>query len=145
VSATFDITNTSASPETAAFWAAAAEGRFVVPFCCACAKAHWYPRAFCPFCYSDRVELRPASGRGVIYSYTVKFRKGGGLVGQVAVASAEATDPTRILAFVTLDAGPTMMTNIVECEPEQLRIGQAVTVVFGPPEGGLRLPRFRPI
>jgi hypothetical protein len=38
-----------------------------------------------------------------------------------------------------------MLTNIVEFAPDQLRIGQAVTVLFGPHEGGLRLPRFRPI
>ena len=46
------------SVENEAFWSAAKEGRFTVPICGACGKAHWYPRAICPFCGSDKIEWR---------------------------------------------------------------------------------------
>jgi uncharacterized OB-fold protein len=48
------------------------------------------------------------------------------------------------MAYVTLAEGPTMMTNIVECDPDALRIGDAVGVTFVATVGGYALPVFRP-
>jgi uncharacterized protein len=115
------------SVETEAFWNAAREGRFVVPTCTACGKAHWYPRAICPFCASDKIEWRAASGKGVIYTFSVMRR---------------AKEPY-VIAYVTLTEGPTMMTNIVDCDFDNLAIGQAVTAVFQPSENGPPVPMFR--
>jgi uncharacterized protein len=102
------------SVENEAFWNAAKQGRFLVPTCSACGKAHWYPRAICPFCSSDKIEWRPASGKGTIYTYSVMRR---------------AKEPYAI-AYVTLAEGLTMMTNIVDCDFDALRVGQPVAVVF---------------
>ena len=117
-----------ANAETEAFWAAARDGRFTIRACTACGKAHWYPRAICPFCASDKTEWRPASGKGTIYSYSVMRR---------------VPEPYAI-AYVTLDEGPTMLTNIVECDLDALKIGQRVVIVFCPTEGGPPVPMFRP-
>jgi uncharacterized protein len=114
--------------ETRAFWDAARENRFVVPVCTACGKAHWYPRAICPFCDSGKVEWRAASGKGAIYTFSVMRR---------------AKEPYAI-AYVTLAEGPTMMTNIVDCDFDALRIGQPVCVVFEPTEDGPPVPMFKP-
>src|SRR5690606_13849038 len=46
------------------------------------------------------------------------------------------------LAFVTLDEGPTMLTNIVQCDPKALEGGQAVRGVFRAAENGPHLPIF---
>ena len=46
------------------------------------------------------------------------------------------------LAFVTLAEGVTLMTNLVDCDPSQVAIGQAVRVVFKPSEGGHAVPMF---
>ena len=64
----------SPTPETEAFWSAAKEGKFMLRRCTACGKAHWYPRAICPFCMSDRAEWMEASGRGKIYTFSVMRR-----------------------------------------------------------------------
>jgi len=48
------------------------------------------------------------------------------------------------LAYVTLEEGVTMMTNIVDCDLDAIRIGQAVRVVFKPTEGGPPVPMFTP-
>jgi uncharacterized OB-fold protein len=45
---------------------------------------------------------------------------------------------------VTLEEGPTMLTNLVDCDLEAIRIGQAVRVVFKPSEGGPSVPMFTP-
>ena len=48
------------------------------------------------------------------------------------------------IAYVTLDEGVTMMTNIVECDLDGIAIGQEVEVTFRTTEGGHALPVFRP-
>jgi uncharacterized OB-fold protein len=116
------------NPEVAPFFAAAAEGRLLVKHCTACHQPHHYPRTLCPFCFSDRTEWREASGQGTIYSYSVMRR--------VPVPYA--------IAYVTLPEGVTMLTNIVDCDLDALRIGQAVKVVFKPTDGGPPVPMFTP-
>ena len=113
--------------ETQTFWTAARERRFVVPTCGACGKAHWYPRAVCPFCGSDKIEWREASGRGTIYTYSVMRR---------------AKEPYAI-AYVALAEGPTMLTNIADCDFDALAIGQPVGVVFVETQDGPPVPMFR--
>jgi len=115
--------------ESAAFWAAASEGRFTLRRCRACDRAHWYPRAICPFCMSADTHWVAASGRGVIYSYSVMRR---------------APIPYAI-AYVTLAEGPTMLTNLVDCDFDRLAIGQSVALVFVPSDGGPPVPMFRPV
>jgi hypothetical protein len=115
-----------ANPETRAFWDAAAQGKLVIKSCRACGQAHYYPRALCPFCLSDQTEWKDCRGTGTIYSYSVMRR-------------AEAP---YAIAYVTLDEGPTMMTNLVDCDFDALRIGQKVKVVFTPTEGGPPVPTF---
>ena len=116
------------TPETKPFWDAAADGRLVIKQCTACGQSHHYPRTICPFCGSDATEWRPASGRGKVYTYSVMRR---------------APEPY-VIAYVTLEEGPTMMTNIVDCDLDSVRIGQAVRVVFKPSEGGPPVPMFAP-
>lgn len=114
--------------ESQAFFEAARAGKFTIPVCTACGKAHWYPRAICPFCASEQVEWRPASGKGTIYSFSVMRR---------------VKEPYAI-AHVTLAEGPTMLTNIVDCDFDKLRIGQAVAVAFQDSENGPPVPVFKP-
>jgi len=116
------------SPETKAFWDAAAQGQLLLKRCGACGQAHYYPRAMCPFCGSDRTEWRAASGKGTIYSYSVMRRA------EVPYA----------IAYVTLEEGVTMMTNIVDCDLDAIRVGQAVRVAFRPTDGGPPVPMFAP-
>ena len=116
------------NPETAAFWDAAKEGKFLIRACTACGKAHWYPRAICPHCFSDRTEWRESAGRGTIYSVSVMKR----------------APEVYAVAYVTLDDGPTMMTNIVDCDFDTVAIGQKVQVTWRDAEGGQPYPQFRP-
>ncbi|MDA8249177.1 MAG: OB-fold domain-containing protein [Rhodospirillales bacterium] len=115
------------TPESAPFFAAAAAGKFLIGRCTQCGRAHWYPRALCPFCFGA-TEWQEASGRGAIYSFSVMRR----------------VTPPYAIAYVTLDEGPTMMTNLVDCDFDGLRIGGRVQLVFKPSEGGPPVPCFRP-
>jgi uncharacterized OB-fold protein len=116
------------NPEIQPYFDAAARGTLLVKRCTSCGQFHHYPRAMCPFCFADTTEWREASGRGTIYAYSVMRR----------VPAPYA------LAYVTLEEGVTMMTNIVDCDLDAIRIGQAVRVVFKPTEGGPPVPMFTP-
>ena len=122
------IASPSVTSETAQFWAKANEGQFTVPQCKACGKFHWYPRAYCPFCDSNKVDLMPAKGTGKIYSYSV----------------ARRGKDSYVIAYVTLDEGVTMMSNIVNADAAKLAIGQGVRVTLVDSENGQRVPMFEP-
>ncbi|MFT4100903.1 MAG: OB-fold domain-containing protein [Burkholderiaceae bacterium] len=119
----------AAYPETREFWQAGAEGRFLLKICDDCRRAHWYPRSLCPLCGSDRTSWIEASGRGKLYAFS-------------APAKAQ---PPYILAYVTLDEGPTIMTNIVDADAGSLRIGQPLTVRMRAAAEGRMLPFFAPV
>ncbi|MCG8382521.1 MAG: OB-fold domain-containing protein [Gammaproteobacteria bacterium] len=114
--------------ESKPYWEAAINGKLLVKKCNTCGEVHHYPRTICPFCFSDNTTWTEASGRGAIYSYSV-MRK--------------ATVPY-VMAYVTLEEGPTMMTNIVECDVDALAIGQPVSVIFQDTGEGTALPMFTP-
>jgi uncharacterized protein len=122
------ITAPPVNPETQPFWDAAAEGKLLIKKCTACGEPHFYPRTHCPFCFSEHTEWAEASGRGTVYTYSVMRR---------------APVPYAI-AYVTLAEGPTMMTNLVDCDLDAIKIGQAVKLVFKPSEGGSPVPMFTP-
>lgn len=121
------INTVPTNPETKAFWAAAKDGKLMLGRCKSCGKLHYYPRALCPFCFGD-TELTEASGKGTVYSYTV-MRK---------------VPAPYVFAFVTLAEGVTIVTNIVDCDFDAIRIGDKVRLVFKTAEGGDRVAMFTP-
>ena len=121
------VLDPAASPEHRPFREAARSGRFVIPVCRSCGKAHWYPRALCPFCFSADIDWRQASGAGVIYSYSVMRR----------------ASPPHAIAYVTLAEGPSVLTSIIDSDFAQLRIGAAVEVVLREVADGMFFPFFR--
>ena len=117
-------------PETQAYWDAIDQGKLLVRTCKSCGKAHHYPRSICPHCGSDDTHFVEGSGKGTIYTYSVMRR---------------APIPYAI-AYVTLEEGPHMLTNIVDCDFDQLSIGQQVQVKFLETEGeGPAVPVFAPV
>ena len=110
------------NPETAAFWDGCRNSQLVLPRCDACGELIWYPRRFCPFCASTAVTDVAVSGRGTVYSFTV-IRKGVGPYRDAA---------PYVLAYVELEEGPRIQTNVIGVDPETVHIGQPVHVVFEP-------------
>ena len=115
--------------ESKPFWDAAAQGKFLIKRCTACGEAHWYPRALCPFCFSEKTVWEESPGEGVIYSYSVMHRSPSG---------------PYAIGYVTLKEGPAVLTNFVDVAPDGLSIGQKVKVKFQPTENGPPVPVFAP-
>jgi uncharacterized OB-fold protein len=117
------------TPDNEPFYKALAENRFTLPYCSDCGKPHLPPGPVCPFCFSDRVEWRQASGRGRISTFTVVHK---------AWFPAFADDIPYNVVQVELDEGPRLTANVVNMPNEKLKIGLPVEIVFGE-----ALPRFR--
>jgi len=117
------------NPESRRWWDAAAERRLLVGHCEACGRHHFYPRALCPHCMSDRTAWVEAGGGGVIYSFSVMRR---GVPAPYAIA------------YVKLDEGVSMLTNLVDCDFDALAIGQRVRVSFAASASGALVPVFAP-
>ena len=102
--------------EAKPFWDAAAQNKLVMQRCQDCGAWVWTPRPLCNECGSERIEWTPMSGKGEIYSFTV-IRQ---VVGRAASKAFEPDIPY-VIAWVDLDEGPRMITNIVGCPVEDVQ------------------------
>ena len=125
----------SPDEHTQTFWDAARDGRLLIKRCAACGRAHYYPRPFCPHCWSQEVAWEDASGRGSLYTYSV--------VHQNDLPPFNERVPY-VAAIVELDEGPRMMTNIVDCPLDGLEVGMPVAVAFQEIGEEYAIPVFRP-
>ncbi len=121
--------------ETVPFWRACAEGRLVIQRCGRCRAHQFYPRLVCSACGSSEIDWVDASGGGRLKSWTVIRR---------AVSQAFEADVPYVVALVQLDEGPTMMTNLVSCDPKSLVMDQRVRVTFESRGADLCVPQFQP-
>ena len=121
--------------ETRPFWEGTKRHELQIQRCLDCEKFYFYPRSICPHCLSDNTEWVNVSGRGKIYSFTVSHRP---------ASPAFEPDVPYNIAIVELDEGVRMMSNIVECQNEDLRIDMPVEVVFDDVTPEITLPKFRP-
>ena len=123
------------TPETRHFWEGCKEGQLRLQRCTKCSDSYFPPRPFCPGCGSRDVEVYPASGKAVLWSYVINHRPRPDM----------GTDPYSI-AVVKLAEGPTMMTNIVGCPqtPEALQLDMPVEVTFESFSDTISLPFFKP-
>ena len=117
------------NPENQEYFDACGKGTLLVGNCGSCGEYHFYPRRICPHCFADQVKWVPAKGTGTIYTYSTMHR---------------GVPVPYTFAYVTLDEGVSMMTNIVDFPPGSLAIGQKVKVQFTPTEGGQPVPTFTP-
>jgi len=97
--------------ESKPFWDAAKQGKFMIKRCNACGEPHWYPRTICPFCHSSDTSWQESKGEGAIYTFSVMRRN---------------TPVPYAIGYVTLDEGPSLLTNFIDCDFDALKIGQRV-------------------
>ena len=121
--------------ETRGYWEGAGRHELVLQRCRRCGTVQHRPRALCATCLSDEIEHFVASGRGTVYSFTVTHQN-------QAPGFREAVP--YVLAYVELEEGPRLLTNVVGCAPAEVRVGLPVRVEFAKTEGELPVPVFRP-
>lgn len=118
--------------DTEFFWTAGFDGVLRILGCSRCAYLIHPPAPYCPHCGSREVAPRDVSGQATVYTYTV-------------LPAAHGADGATIVAIVELaeQQGLRLMTNIVRCEPDSVRINQRVQVIFEAC-ADLMIPLFEP-
>lgn len=122
-------------PWTEAFWKGTKEGELLIQHCQDCDSNIFYPRKYCPECWSGNLTWIKASGKATVYSFTTT---------QDMVEPKFWEDLPYVLALVDLEEGIRMMTRIVGCDPDSVDIGMAVEVVFQDITEECALPMFKP-
>lgn len=122
---------------TQAFWDAAREHRLVIARCGDCGRFRSPPTPYCPRCRSQNVAWTELPGTAEVYTFTVVRHP---------PSPAVAASVPYVIAIVRLDGadGTKLMTNIVNCSLDDLRVGMKVHVVWDDVSPELTVPRFEP-
>ena len=118
------------------YWEAAKRHELLLQKCQECGHYRYPLGETCPSCLSDRLEWVKVSGRGSVYTWTVFH--------QVYHPAFKEDVPYAVVA-VELEEEPTIITNLVDCKIEYLKVGMPVEVVFDEVTAEVTLPKFRPV
>jgi hypothetical protein len=89
--------------------------------CGNCNKIMFPPRFVCPYCRrTGKLEPYKLSRKGKIISYTTIYSAADGFEDQVPY----------VLAIIELEDGPRITTQITDCDPSEVKIGDEVEMVF---------------
>jgi hypothetical protein len=121
---------------TLPWWEAAAQHRLVVQRCKSCGHTRLPPAPLCPECRSTDLDWLEVPGRGEVYTYTLVHRP----------MAADQKLPFVIAVVALADSGGVrMISNVVGCDPAEVRIGMPVELVWEDMSEDLAVPRFRPV
>jgi len=116
------------------FWTSGADGTLRLQECTSCDALIHPPQPVCRYCHSREMGVRAVSGRATLSSFTINHRFSlPGLPAPYVVAQVAIVEDPRVR----------LTTNIIDCDPEQLEIGQLMEVAFEHIED-VWLPLFRP-
>ncbi len=121
--------------ENRPWWEALKRHELYVQKCRDCGDMRYYPRAQCPSCLSPRTEWVRAHGRGKVYTFTATYQN---------QSPGFRESLPYIMAYIELDEGLKMLTNLVDCRPEDVKIGMPVEVVYEDVTPEVTLAKFRP-
>lgn len=128
------LTKIEVGGEWKVFWEAAQQGKLLIQECPSCGHRQFYPRNICVACGASPGWLE-ASGRGTLYTYSV--------VRQYLLPPFKDMLPY-VTAMVDLEEGVRMMTNIVDCDLDHVKIGMPLEVKFVAARDDLTVPYWRP-
>ena len=123
------------TPQNEFFWTSGADGRLRFLRCSVCGTWVHPPTPVCPDCLSKDLAPAEVSGRATLATFTVNHQPW-----------IPGFDPPYVFAIVEIDDAPgvRLMTNIVGCEPDDVRIGMPVQLTFEHRED-VWLPLFAPL
>ena len=118
------------------YWEAAKAHEFRLQRCSDCGAWRFPPSERCHECLSTSYEWQAASGRGRVWSWIRMWQK---------YYPAFESEIPYVVAYVELDEGPKLMTNLVGVSEDDIACDMAVEVVFDDVTPEFTLPKFRPL
>jgi len=113
-------------------WCAKGELRF--QRCSGCQAWRHMPRELCPKCGSGEWSWARSSGRGRVFTWTVATR---------AVHPGFEQDIPYAAVVVEVDEGVRLLSQVVDCPPDELTMDMPVEVTFEAVTPEVTLPKFR--
>jgi uncharacterized OB-fold protein len=124
-------------PETKPYWEGTKNHELLIPRSKESGEFFFYPRALSPGeDMSENLEWVKASGKAKVWTYAIHH---------MGPTKAYKGEPPYVVALVELDEGVKMMTNIVDCDPHDVKVGMEVEVVFDDVTDEVTLPKFKPV
>jgi len=114
-------------------WEGCREGVLRVQRCRDCGTYVFIPQPCCTSCLGEDLEWVESSGRGTLYSYTVVHRP-----------QQPSFDAPYTVVIVELEEGWHMLSNLVDCEADEVEVGMPLEVIFREMSEEISLPLFRP-
>ena len=121
-------------PDTEPFWDATKDHELKYQVCDDCGGLVWHPRRHCTHCTSLNLSWKTSKGEGTVYTYSI--------VRQNYHPAFRERIPY-VVAWIDVDEGFRMLSNVVDVDPEEVSVGQRVRVRWLDQEG-LALPAFTP-
>ena len=119
---------------TKEFYENCSRGELCFQRCSGCEKLRHVPTSRCASCGSWEWGWSRSTGRGKLVTWTVVRRP---------MHPDFAEDVPYAPAVIELDEGVRMVSWVVDCPPDELRLGMPVTVVFDAVDGQVTLPKFQ--
>ena len=116
------------------FWEGCTQHELRFQQCADCDHVRWPPSDLCPRCHCREVRWVNSKGIGRVYTFAVYH---------TAYHPGFAADLPYVVAVVALDEGPHLLTNLVDCRPDEVRCDQPVAVVWEEVTESVTLPKFR--
>ncbi len=117
-------------------WKGLKEGKLFLQHCEDCGHIQYYHQAICRHCLGENLVEKEASGKGIVYSYSVVYR---------APGPAFKNEIPYAVVLVELEEGPRMISSMVDIDPELVEFDMKVEMVVEPISEEINLPRFRPV
>ncbi|WP_216829864.1 Zn-ribbon domain-containing OB-fold protein [Alkalihalobacterium elongatum] len=121
--------------ETEKYWQGCRKHELLIQKCTECDHYQFYPRIMCTRCSSNQVEWERTSGKGIVISFTIIRRP---------ISKAYKAETPYVVALIKLEEGPVMMSNIIHCDLEAVKVGMGVEVEFEDWSEEISIPKFRP-
>jgi uncharacterized OB-fold protein len=120
--------------DNAPFYEAARRGELRFQRCSSCRTFRHYPRPICPQCLVRDYTWDKATGRGIIYTWTI--------VRGPTLPAFEHRLPYNVVD-VLLEEGVHFVSEVLDCAPEEIHAGMAVEATFVTATEEITLVKFR--
>jgi len=125
------------NPDSVRFWEGCKKEILLIQQCENCGKYRYEPRAVCPYCLSSSVRWAESDGKGKVYSFVIY---------RYAPAPKWTDEVPYVVALIELkDCSVRMVSNIINCAPEEVKIGMDVVACFEKATEEITLVKFRPL
>jgi uncharacterized protein len=122
-----------ADMDTKPYWDYCKQHELRVQKCLKCGKIYSPPSMICPHCMNVGSEWVKLSGKGKVYSFIIVRRQYHPML-----------PSPYVVAIIELEEGIHMLSNVVECQPEEVKMEMPVTVVWDDASPEISMPKFKP-